>query len=117
MEPIPTTPFDPARHVIRVREVKEGREEFVTLASLVQAEQPLEAAVGVSPAQLAEIERRLVGLISNNAPPPSLAAETMGAMTDAAKAIVSLKIGQNELQSRVQRLEKTILSFLEARAE
>lgn len=117
MEPIPTTPFDPARHVIRVREVTEGREEFCTLASLVQAEQPLEAALGVSPEQLADIERRLFNLVSSNAPPPSLAADTLGALADATRAIVALKTDQNELQSRVQRLEKTILSFLEARTE
>lgn len=106
---IPTVNFDAGKHVLSGRETSEGREMFFTLESVVAAEQPLERALegrstAVSPAQLAELEQRLVSLLSNNIPPPHHTAETMAALADATKAIVALSARVSKVEAAFEKI-------------
>ncbi len=106
---IPTVAFDASKHVLSGRETAEGRELFFTLESIVAAEQPLERALEgprpeVSPEQLADLEQRLVTLLSNNIPPPQMTAEVMASLADATKAIVSLSARVSKVEAAFEKI-------------
>jgi hypothetical protein len=113
---IKVVPFDPSRHVIRVREVTEGREQFVALESLVEAERPLEAqheavainelrreieALKSNPVNTADLERRIVKMFEDFTQPLSFTQETMAVLTDLTQAVLKLKQDQADTMRRV----------------
>lgn len=113
---IKVVPFDPSRHVIRVREVTEGREQFVAIESLVEAERPLEAqheavainelrreieALKSNPMNTADLERRIVSMFEDFTQPPSFTQETMAVLTDLTQAVLKLKQDQADTMRRV----------------
>jgi hypothetical protein len=122
---IKVVPFDPSRHVIRVREVTEGREQFVALESLVEAERPLEAqheavaiddlkreidAIRSQPLDTSDLERRIVQMFETFTPPPALTQETAAVLTDLTQAVLKLKHDQAETTRRVDVLASSIVA-------
>ena len=124
---IPTTPFDPARHVLVVRENKEGREQFVTLESLVEAEQPIERAIeareiNVTPL-LDEIERvknavrsvpshaDVARMIAEVMPSQKLSTETTGVLIELTQAFADLKRTQLEARREIDLLKATLIEL------
>lgn len=122
---ISVVPFDPSRHVIRVREVTEGREQFVALDSLVEAERPLEAKyeaeelnairselaqLRAAPALPPNLDSLVIKLIDQYTPPPTLAKETAAVLTDLTNAILAIKKSQAAFDSRLSVLERSIVA-------
>lgn len=122
---ISVVPFDPSRHVIRVREVTEGREQFVALDSLVEAERPLEAqheAVAINdlrreiealksqPLNTADLERRILELFATFTPPPQLAQETAAVLSDLTQAVLGLKQENATLKGRLDVLASSVVA-------
>ena len=125
MSAIPTVPFDPNRHVLSVRETKEGRQEWCTLESLVTAERPLEArhealalgelrsefeALKSQPALPPDFEQRILGIVQTYAAPPQLSQETAAVLTDLTQAIIRLKQDHAETARRVDVLSASIIA-------
>lgn len=79
MKQIPTVTFDPNKHVVSCREIAEGRQVFVTLQSMMKAEDQIDAS----------------------AQPQAPSSEVMAVMTDATAAIVALKRQIADLEKRV----------------
>lgn len=115
LEPIPTVDFDPNVHLISCRENKEGRQVFVTLQSLSQAEEVYEAAARPAVAndpRLSDIERQLADLRAS-IPPSQLSEETSQALGELAKAVIVSNQKTDAVQARVAKLEDTLLQIAE----
>jgi crotonobetainyl-CoA:carnitine CoA-transferase CaiB-like acyl-CoA transferase len=115
LEPIPTVDFDPNVHLISCRENKEGRQVFVTLQSLSQAEEVYEAAARPAVAndpRLSDIERQLADLRAS-IPPSQLSEETSQALGELAKAIIVSNQKTDAALERVSKLESTLLQIAE----
>ena len=125
MSAIPTVPFDPYKHVLSVRETREGRQEWCTLESLVAAERPLEArheavaldairaeleAIKSQSALPPDFEQRIIGIVQTYAPPPQLSQETAAVLTDLTQAIIRLKQDHAETARRVDVLSASIIA-------
>lgn len=124
MGKIPTVAFDPNRHVLVGRENVEGREAFFTLASIVDAERPLEAqheavALDELRSQVAELRasqfanESIVALIKENTPPAALTQETMTVLTEMTKAQLQHSKRLAELESKVSVLASTLIKISE----
>lgn len=123
---IRVVPFDPTRHVISVREIAEGRQQFVALESLVEAERPLEAqheAVAINelrrefeafkaqppqPLDTADLEHRILELFKTFTPPPQLAQETAAVLGDLTQAVLKLKQDQSDTARRLDQLAMAV---------
>ena len=125
MSAIPTVPFDPNRHVLSVRETKEGRQEWCTLESLVAAERPLEVrheaialdairaeidAIKNTPALPPDFEQRIVGLIQHHTPPVQLSEDTAAVLTGLTQAVIKLQQDHAETARRVEVLSASIIA-------
>lgn len=120
MEPIPTVPFDNAKHVIACRERKEGRQVFVDLASLVAAENVIEgnpAPAGdyATRAELAMMRDAIAKAVSENVPPPQVPSETLAALASGAQALASIR-ADIEAIKRVVDTHSDMFAAIKARA-
>lgn len=117
MEKIPTVPFDPSRHVIACRENVEGRQEFVTLESLSEAERIYEqtAPAGdfVTKDQLAALQEIIIRAVGENLPPPQLSSEIAGALIEVSNAVATMKA---EYAERIRRVEEAADTLTDALA-
>lgn len=116
--PPPSVAFDPKKHVLAGRQLKDGRQLFFSLSSIVAAEKAIEtpapAAASPTPApitngvthdDLIAFEERIVKAARAAAPPPQFPADIVSTMTDLTKAAVAMKQENETLRSRVAKLE------------
>jgi len=120
MANIPTTPFDPAKHVLAGRETGEGREVWFTLGSVVEAERPIEApheAAAFAP-MIAALRQDIEALKANHPAPQGLASDetiiaVTGGLTDLTKSVVRQKQDHADLAARVEMIAGTLLKIAE----
>jgi hypothetical protein len=112
--PVPSIAFDPAKHVIAGRRVHDGKQLFFSLASIVAAENQIEnapqpqAVPDVTQDDLERIEKKVLAAIKASIPPPQFPVDVMGALQDAAAALIKANSDIAALTARVQALEGTV---------